>query len=319
MSVSARADDTGKAVDWWFAYKVPDNLPAATGVTAGTETLYFDADKHGLLALSPHPIHSPSGALGATLEALRQSPSAGWICYNDERPDGERDDHRKGHTKGLLAFDKGSDTALWLLHSWPKYASLQGEHDPSLEYGQTFLCVTLPDVATAEAIAAQMLVESEPQVYESRLAGLDPSSPLAQLATAEGASSKSPPCDLSFVSRAGQDFRYLAKNRHWAADFWIDWVGPSLGVDLAVETWRRGTRPGTEDGDQKHDVEDVLYVDLRPLDVEIEWHYTKDHSKWAVSDTEHWVCVGDINRQVSQEKRGGGAICFQHEGLWTSL
>ena len=32
-----------------------------------------------------------------------------------------------------------------------------------------------------------------------------------------------------------------------------------------------------------------------------------------------WVCVGDINRQVSQEKRGGGSICFQEQALWKAL
>ena len=32
-----------------------------------------------------------------------------------------------------------------------------------------------------------------------------------------------------------------------------------------------------------------------------------------------WVCVGDINRMKSQEKRGGGTIAFQDKKLWAAL
>jgi deoxyribonuclease-2 len=31
------------------------------------------------------------------------------------------------------------------------------------------------------------------------------------------------------------------------------------------------------------------------------------------------VCVGDINRQVSQRKRGGATICLQDTDLWKAL
>ena len=73
------------------------------------------------------------------------------------------------------------------------------------------------------------------------------------------------PADLRFQSRGGYDFRFLAKNRYWDEDFWIDWVGPRLDANLDVETWRRGKRPGTEDCDGDHCVEDTLYVNLESL------------------------------------------------------
>ncbi|MEM7151908.1 MAG: deoxyribonuclease II family protein [Myxococcota bacterium] len=39
----------------------------------------------------------------------------------------------------------------------------------------------------------------------------------------------------------------------------------------------------------------------------------------ASPTTGDWVRVADINRQASQGKRGGGAVCFEHPSLWKSL
>ena len=79
------------------------------------------------------------------------------------------------------------------------------------------------------------------------------------------------------------------------------------------------TLPDTQDSDGKDDVTDILYINLEHLGVPYEWHYTKDHAKWGVSQSDAWVCVADINRQTSQEKRGGGTIAFRDETLWDAL
>jgi deoxyribonuclease-2 len=47
------------------------------------------------------------------------------------------------------------------------------------------------------------------------------------------------PSDAVFRSKAGKAFRMIAKSGAWYGNFWIDLIGPHLGADLRVESWRR--------------------------------------------------------------------------------
>lgn len=335
MTLSVFDDNTAKPVDWWFIYKLPDNVePSKDSSTElskseGNEYLYCDANATDKLELSQHKINDAQSALTQTLDqiaALKSKKdsvsSIGWIAYNDEIPENyqDKDDDRNGHTKGVLAFDLETDTAFWLLHSWPKFPSFDSAMEPSNQYGQTYLCISLKDVATADLIAQQMYHQQEPQIYDSFMPEkMDKKSYLYQIAQEVNVNETDDPVNITFYSKQQQKFQLLAKNRHWGKDFWVDWVGPQLTVDFNIETWRRGTLPPTDDSDGKDEVRDVLYINLEPLGVPYEWHYTKDHAKWATSDKGNWVVVADINRQTSQEKRGGGGIAFQCQALWNNL
>jgi deoxyribonuclease-2 len=322
-NIISALDESGNPIDWWFAYKVPKLGKAANEPTAtGYEYLYYDSIIQKVVQ-SPNLLTDGKGALDLTLKAIFDAPaeSTGWILYNDEMPaDANRTDSSSfGHTKGVLAFDIESKTAVWLLHSWPKYADPGATTMPTPEYGQTFLCISI-DIETASKIAAQMANHQVPQVYLPRIpTALDKNDPLYILTQALNPNPASDSDVLAYKSRGGLDFKVIAKNKTWNKDFWNDLVGPTLGTDINVESWIRGKIPPTLDSDGIHKTFDVKYIDLSPLGIPWNWPETHDHAKWAVSVDSDWVCVGDINRMISQEKRGGGTIAFQDKTLWTAL
>jgi deoxyribonuclease-2 len=272
---------------------------------------------------SPYLLTDGKGALDLTLSSIFDKPAdtTGWILYNDEKPanPGGTDDGSLGHSKGVLAFDTASKSAFWLLHSWPKYAAPGTIGMPTPIYGQTFLCISL-DMATASKIAEQMSNHQKPQVYLPRIPDtLDKNDPLYLLTQALNPNAPGDSNVLEFTSRNGLNFKVIAKNRKWGKDFWNDLVGPTLGSDIDVETWIRGKIPPTLDSDGIHKTFDVKYIDLSRLGAPWAWAETHDHAKWAITVDSDWICVGDINRMISQQKRGGGTIAFQDDKLWAAL
>jgi deoxyribonuclease-2 len=318
----------GQPVDWWFIYKTPEHT--GTKNNQGFDFFYYDPVS-AALQLSPVGLDQDNQALGYTLQTVFDAPTtAGFIIYNDEHVDKQDNNSEKGHCKGVLAFDKASDSALLLLHSTPRFPAdleltLPGEEKI---YGQTFICITLPDYQTANRIAQQMLQQQNPQVLQesSRIpASLQNDEPLFQLFHGTAINESKQPSTLRLKSKGGKEFLLIAKSRIWGEDFWLDLISPELKCDLVVETWRRGKVTPLQDTRSDTYDEDLLTLDFKSLSSSpYEWPYTKDHSKWAAAlknsnNSSPWVCVSDINRMVSQEKRGGGSLCFQEDKLWQAL
>ncbi|MGI1670266.1 MAG: deoxyribonuclease II family protein [Neptuniibacter sp.] len=318
----------GESVDWWFIYKTPKQ--SGNHSNQGFDFFYYDHNS-SFLALSPFGLDEKRSALGYTLgDVFKSSPDCGYISYNDEHANAEKNKSEKGHCKGVLAFNKRKNSALLLLHSTPRFPTKNELSLPEREaiFGQTYLCITLPDYHTAERIAEQMLRQQNPQVLtESSYLPPDINSEesLSLLFHGGNIEESRQPQTLSFTSKAGKRFLFIAKSRKWGKDFWIDLVSPQLKADLVVETWRRGAVTPLRDTQSTSFDEDALTLKFNVNSyLSYEWPYTKDHSKWAVSlknsgNILPWVCVGDMNRMVSQEKRGGGCLCFQEENLWQAL
>jgi deoxyribonuclease-2 len=332
MKISA-LDENKKPVDWWFIYKVPQLSPGAGRDKAtGYEYVYYDStidgdpDRHKrVVAKSPNLINGGKGALNFTLDSVFSNfknppPTTGWILYNDEMPPStkRKDDAHKGHTKGVIAFDTASKTAYWLLHSWPKFAEPGAKNDPTPKYGQTYLCISL-DLATAGKIAAQMAIHQEPQVYFPTAANLVKTDPIFLLTQPLAPNPPAASDTIDLKSKGGMPFKVIAKNKEWDKDFWNDLVGPALKDDMDDETWIRGPIPPIADSDGIHKTFDIKYINLGYMGLHWAWPETHDHAKWGITLHEPWICVGDINRMISQRKRGGGTIAFQNKVLWHAL
>lgn len=313
-------DEIGNPIDWWFIYKVPKITSKPE--TTGYEYVYYDPSLKKLSA-SPYLLTSEKGALNLTLQNIFKNPteSMGWILYNDEMPANVKgnDVNIFGHTKGVLAFDLASKTAFWLLHSWPQYVDQTLVKEPTPLYGQTFLCLSI-SLDTCRKIASQMANHQVPQVFLPRVpSALSESDPLYLLTKKLNPNVEADSDVLDFKTLGGMSFKVFAKNKKWNKDFWNQLVGPGLKSDMDVETWIRGAIPSVKDSDGVHKIIDVKFIDFNPLGIPWLWPETKDHAKWGITVDSDWVCVGDINRMISQEKRGGGAIAFQNKILWSAL
>jgi deoxyribonuclease-2 len=336
--ISPLNNEKGEPVDWWFAYKLPMDVGPNSDST-GFEFLYCDSEEEKSLILSPLTLKDKKCAISATLQQLFNKKSdVGYIMWNDEIPPSKKDptpknSNSKGHSKGILAFSKKTNSGFYLLHSTPRFP-LEGTSilpDNEKEYGQTYLCVSFKDYKTANDIAQILLTQNRVQVYSSHLADTDTDEFISKLASNEKCETPDAPINYKFKTRKGLDFQFIAKNSHWSKakkgettgkDFWEDLVAPTLVCDFSVETWRRGLVFSDEDTYSKEITKDVLKLDLNKIGLKgYVWPFTKDHAKWGISETKNnaLVMIADINRQISQAKRGGGGLVFKNEILWQSL
>ncbi|XP_052002259.1 deoxyribonuclease-2-alpha-like [Xyrauchen texanus] len=323
-------DDQGKPVDWFYLYKLPHLHHEP--VEEGLKYLFMDGESEGWMN-GQTLVNDSQSAVGKTVGPLYEGGDVGYILYNDQPPEQRSlgDVSRTcGHTKGVVVFDK--QQGFWLVHSTPHFPPPKTEGQfsyPSsgIANGQNFICVTYP-LERFQTIGEQLKI-NQPHIYDCSI----PDSLAAdvpamrqickhKLGRWENASSSPANRSISLTSLAGTEFINFAKGADFANGLYHSWVAPTLQSDLLVQFWRRST--GVLPSDCSPNWK-VLNVDLISLGQSITFKATQDHSKWAISTggsyagsrtSGMWVCVGDINRDEAEEKRGGGTVCHQHAIVW---
>ncbi|XP_077576373.1 deoxyribonuclease-2-alpha [Stigmatopora nigra] len=320
-------DDRGEPTDWFYMYKLPKRHGAQSGLN------YFFLGRGGAdWTPGRAGIDHPAGALGGTLGQLysRRNTEVAYILYNDQPPPSPPwhfpYQRGGGHTKGVVLLDETQ--GFWLIHSTPHFpasprtAGKFGYPDSGVPYGQNFLCVTFPP-KSFQSIGQQLQI-NQPAVYDCRV----PASLAAALPALAAACYRNgtwrPPANRSvtLTSQGGTPFLGFAKGNAFDRDLYSSWVAPALGSDLLVQFWIHSggiLPPYCGPGPQVLDVTRVS-PDATPA-----FNSSKDHSKWAVSPEAGnanggggggWICVGDINRNQAEEKRGGGTLCQRDAAVW---
>jgi len=299
-------DPSGRPVDFWYAFKYPGNW----------EYAYMDSN---------HKLQTMPGAMGdgtspvdRTLDQLYASKGElSYALWNDEPTNKGSVGAPKAHAKGVLAIAK---SGFWLTHSVPIFpqvpdheknskSSFPGAKEPT--NAQSFLCVTIG----TDAIPGLMkLFETDWMIIYSAadnagLGGKFQEWALKDTHTdAKNASADS--YVTTVTSLGGQAFTAFAKSAALNDDLYEALVAPHFKKDFIAETWQNGVGriPSWKKGKQHaYTIENGAVVGFPGHD---QFKESNDHSKWAVSMDGEVLCVGDINRQEGQTRRGGGTTCI---------
>ncbi|RCN23944.1 deoxyribonuclease II [Ancylostoma caninum] len=305
----------GKDVDWFAAIKLPN-----MDENKGFSFVYFDSTQSGWKK-SPELINSTDSAIGATINQIYKSDKKRTftVAYNDDCP-GKDVDSGRGHSKGVALFDE--KMGFWMLHSVPNFPPIDKYDYPESgsKYAQSFLCLSLdanflPDIGEYMRFAQVTPFITNLPKYHEALA------PVLMSVVNRKSLTRS---DTIFTTIRGiqtvdgKKVKAFSKHKKSNFDLWNDFVALNLKTDMAVETWRNGAAKdvGTQCGTDRK-VFDITSVTIMNLG----YSSSKDHSKWGVSMKEKVpvVCIGDVNRQQSQFKRGGGTVCIEDRKLWKTF
>ncbi|KAM6994456.1 deoxyribonuclease-2-alpha [Tautogolabrus adspersus] len=324
-------NDQGDAIDWFYLYKLPK----------GEQYLLLEKGSDGWTN-GKGTVNDTTGALGRTVGQLYsqgKNTELAYILYNDQRPpqdfggrwvDSSSSSSNGGHTKGVVLLDKNQ--GFWLVHSTPHFPPVQQEGqfyypNSGVNNGQNFICVTYP-LDRFQTIGEQLQI-NQPNVYDcdvpESLASLVPA--LAAVCKKKHLPGHIAPHikpvanrSVTLTSKDGTDFINFAKGASFDNDLYHSWVAPFLQSDLLVQFWIRSTGILPSDCSQGWKVLDIKLINPGQT---FTFKASQDHSKWAVSPNAAgsgsgggWVCVGDINRNEAEEKRGGGTVCLQDPVVW---
>ncbi|CAL6111201.1 Cell-death-related_nuclease 7 [Hexamita inflata] len=208
------------------------------------------------------------------------------------------------HQKGIIAFDKNSNTGFYMMHSTPGWPNLQNETlgYTSGSYGQHFLCINIDQ--TQLEVLGKYLYVTRPQIYwnsfdSAFLTSIAPTMKLVQDLKYNLTSNK---ILSQLVSRSGKVFQLYYKNSQSKSHLWPD-LAQQFQENFQVETWLRDSDMRSFCGSY------TVQMAGRVQYLNYSWKETTDHSKWGVSKS--YACFSDINFQTSQQSRGGSALCFK--------
>lgn len=233
-----------------------------------------------------HKVRNP---LYETLRPLydRSPDIKSYAMYNDQEPPKKNADQSLAHSKGALAFD--STMGFWMISSIPRFpakVSLGFQFSSSQTlYGQTVFCITV-SVSVKNRIKTMFEI-THPNIYDEK-------------------DFMTKYINLEFETYGKVKVQAFAKSAMFGKDIYTDMISPGLGSSkLFVQTWRPKLKNNTM-------VSNIEYIQFKNT---ISYKASNDHSKWAVAEKRPWTCIGDINREETQFRRGGLSLCLNNKNV----
>jgi len=229
-----------------------------------------------------------------------------WQVYNDETSHLGDNHHKKGHCKGIVAWN--TSHISWLCHSVPNFPrqfsgdSISEIESGELIYGQSFQYIEFE--FTSELLAR---VLNQLQIMEAHIF-IENTNNFNQLFLLKNTTI----CELKLTD----NITHFAKSPAHHIDIYNDVLAKQYpSITWYVESWIRGHHIVDVEGDVERDGEGEgegegsLIKDIKQLHFEeIEYKESQDHSKWATTENSEYYWVGDLNRMTSQYSRGGGGF-----------
>jgi len=224
-----------------------------------------------------------------------------WILYNDDTEKLGNNHTRKGHCKGIVAWN--DKRISWLCHSAPNFPryfegnSISKIEHGELIYGQSFQYIEIDYSET-------MIIDIIKQIHFME----------ANIFVEKNNSFKINPLNIDnqniSVLKISENITHLAKSPHHEIDIYGTYIGKMYPYHWKVETWLRGHLI-TDSPSNISDVKNMKFDNFT-------YSEKHDHSKIAVSDNSYYW-IGDLNRMTSQYKRGGGGFICNDEDLSNAL
>eukprot|EP00088_Acartia_fossae_P003995 TRINITY_DN11712_c1_g1_i2.p1 TRINITY_DN11712_c1_g1~~TRINITY_DN11712_c1_g1_i2.p1 ORF type:complete len:426 (-),score=78.58 TRINITY_DN11712_c1_g1_i2:166-1443(-) len=319
-------DEAGQPIDWWVLYKLPIPHKAGKGysdaVTNGTGYTYIlSTNDRQPWTLSSKSMDDLDSLTGQTLAPVyKNNPNLMTFMYNDEKPEGPTS-FDLGHTKGALFGDEYS--GVWMIHSVPHFPPYPNQSygfpHTGHRYGQTFLCITVRSEAMND-IGRQFLY-NQPFMYGVQLPNWTSTYTDLRMAAQKQHIKAAPYYHLSQLKTlGGVKLTSFAKYKLYNKDLYSGLVAPGLKTSLLVETWPNGPGRMNSSCSPPYLVENIAEMDFMGINNE-DFTTRHDHAKWAISldPKRPFVCIGDINRMMTQLKRGGGTTCFSNLSVWRTF
>ena len=275
-------DEDGHDVDWWFAYKIPQQYEFyyATSKSSSTWTKgKYTLDKDNSIVA----------------RAYQYAMECGGIQYNDGPPAVMGTIAQPGgHMKGVV-WENG-----WLQHSWPETGIYKGKWFPgSIDNGQHFLCVSGGGYYT--------FYDDIDNAKPHLLKGSKFLKSYAKKPTSTKWTEPKVPYRV-FSKKPGDDVDFVQFNLVLSSFLKAE----SKPADLIYyQTWRKG-------GEMFTSVNDVQYVCEVKLPGSTKFSTWNDHGKWVIGKDilkKKWVCGLDNNYACTQLNRGGTGLCINDDGL----